>query len=138
LKTRFTSPLTVLNLDPVEDDQACLSEILSPCDWRLTSTATAEKALEMLQMDRIPILFCESDLHPGRWQQVLEQVMGLPDPPYMIVTSRLADDRLWAEALNLGAYDVLSKPFDRSEVTRIVRSAWTRWSDRQRPRAAVA
>jgi hypothetical protein len=35
------------------------------------------------------------------------------------VTSRLADERLWAEALNLGAWDVLAKPFDADEVIRI-------------------
>ena len=42
----------------------------------------------------------------------------------MIVTSRLADERLWAEALNLGAYDVLAKPFDRTEAMRVVAAAW--------------
>jgi len=36
------------------------------------------------------------------------------------VTSRLADERLWAEALNLGAYDVLAKPFDSTEAMRVV------------------
>jgi FixJ family two-component response regulator len=45
----------------------------------------------------------------------------------MIVTSRLADDRLWAEALNLGVYDVLAKPFDRTELIRSVRLAWEHW-----------
>ena len=31
--------------------------------------------------------------------------------PLVIVASHLADDQLWAEALNLGAHDVLAKPF---------------------------
>ena len=44
----------------------------------------------------------------------------LPRPPLQIVTSRLANDRLWAEALNLGAYDVLPRPFDPAEVLRSV------------------
>jgi len=58
-------------------------------------------------------------------------MLSLPDPPFLVVTSRLADDRLWAEALNLGAYDVLAKPFDKTEVNRIVRSAWLRWTNRK-------
>ena len=41
-----------------------------------------------------------------------------------------ADERLWAEALNLGAYDVLAKPFDRTEVMRVVSMAWMHWSAR--------
>ena len=58
---------------------------------------------------------------------MLEQVTILPDPPSVIVTSRLADDRLWAEVLNLGAYDVLAKPFDRTEAIRAVGAAWRAW-----------
>ena len=48
------------------------------------------------------------------------------DPPLLIVTSRFADERLWAEALNVGAYDVLAKPFERDEVNRVLTSAWVR------------
>jgi DNA-binding response OmpR family regulator len=47
----------------------------------------------------------------------------------LIVTSDLADDRLWAEALNLGAYDVLAKPFRAAEVFRTVSLAWRQWKD---------
>jgi len=60
-------------------------------------------------------------------RDVLEQVTILPDPPSFIVTSRLADERLWAEALNLGAYDVLAKPFDSTEAMRVVGAAWRAW-----------
>ena len=54
---------------------------------------------------------------------------GSARPPLQIVTSRLANDRLWAEALNLGAYDVLARPFDAAEVLRSVGMAWRRWQD---------
>ena len=53
----------------------------------------------------------------------------LPDPPLLIVTSRLADERLWAEALNLGAWDVLAKPFAAEETIRIVSVARQHWRD---------
>jgi len=32
----------------------------------------------------------------------------------------LADEHLWAEALNLGVYDVLAKPLDDSGVVRVL------------------
>jgi FixJ family two-component response regulator len=64
---------------------------------------------------------------------MLEHISLLPDPPLLIVTSRLADAHLWAEALNLGAYDVLAKPFDATEVIRIVSVAWQHWQDRHKP-----
>jgi DNA-binding response OmpR family regulator len=52
-------------------------------------------------------------------------------PTPLIVTSRLADEKLWAEALNLGAYDVLAKPFDLSELVRSVNLAWLHWWHQQ-------
>jgi hypothetical protein len=55
---------------------------------------------------------------------VLEQAVIKPDSPPLIVTSRLADNRLWAEALNLSVYDVMAKPFDRAETMRVVDAAW--------------
>jgi DNA-binding response OmpR family regulator len=71
----------------------------------------------------------ERDLAPGSWRDILENVLLLPDPPFLIVTSRLADEYLWAEALNLGAYNVLAKPFDASEVMHVLGSAWRHWTD---------
>ena len=56
----------------------------------------------------------------------------------MIVTSRSADERLWVEALNLGAYDVLAKPFDRDEVLRSVSMAWLNWNRKFGAAAASA
>jgi FixJ family two-component response regulator len=48
------------------------------------------------------------------------------------VTSRLADEHLWVEALNRGAYDLLAKPFDVAELKRVLNSAWFRWRDRHK------
>jgi hypothetical protein len=41
----------------------------------------------------------------------------------LVVASRLADERLWAEVLNLGGHDVLAMPFDAHEVRRVMESA---------------
>ena len=41
----------------------------------------------------------------------------------MLVVSRHADERLWAEVLNLGGFDVLALPFDRDELRWALSSA---------------
>ena len=61
------------------------------------------------------MVICERDLQQGSWKDLLEHTQRVANPPFMIVASLHADDYLWAEALNLGAYDVLAKPFDRTE-----------------------
>ena len=57
------------------------------------------------------------------WRELLSQLGESGQPPCVIIASRLADEHLWAEALNLGAYDVLAKPFVAAEVTRVLSSA---------------
>lgn len=50
----------------------------------------------------------------------------------MIVANRLADDGLWVEALNLGVFDLLAKPFDSREMLRTVPTACRRQDTRSR------
>jgi DNA-binding response OmpR family regulator len=47
-------------------------------------------------------------------------ILEWPNAPSLIVSSRLADEHLCAEALNLGAFDVLAKPFNKMDVIRSV------------------
>jgi DNA-binding NtrC family response regulator len=105
-----------------------LDLMLSPSSWKLYKAQTVRTAVAQLRRSRrIPVVLCERDLWPGSWKEVLQQTQGLSDPPFLIVASRFADERFWAEALNLGAYDVLAKPFDAKEVNRTLTSAWMRW-----------
>jgi hypothetical protein len=53
-----------------------------------------------------------------------------------VVTSRTADDYLWAEVLNVGGYDVLAQPLERDEVERVVASARRHFD--VRPRTVTA
>jgi DNA-binding NtrC family response regulator len=86
-------------------------------------------ALALLQQHEIDVVVCEQNLQPGTWKDLLEKINGISNAPSLIVTSRLADWHLWAEALNLGAWDVLAKPFDLSEAIRSIQSAWRHWHD---------
>ena len=142
LPARERKPLhtvSVLSLSPVPDDHASLAAIFQSPEWSLYGEARWElrssrgphPALAVLRDKGIPIVMAERDLAPGSWRDFLASISLLPDPPLLIVTSRLADERLWAEALNLGAYDVLAKPFEPSEVIRVLSLAWQHWLNRQ-------
>ena len=58
--------------------------------------------------------------------------------PLLLVTSKTADENLWAEVLNLGGYDVLMKPFELGEVTRVIGMAWRQWFARSLRQPIVA
>jgi DNA-binding response OmpR family regulator len=121
------SSTPILSLSPCADDHAALSDILEPYEWTMHRASTLSDSKQLLRRHSIGVVVCDRDLPPHSWKDLLSEVAGLPKPPLIIVTSRHADDYLWAEALNLGAYDVLPKPFDAAEVRRTVRIAALHW-----------
>lgn len=131
--------VSVLAVSPFEDDHVFLGNIFSHSKWHICGVRSWSEALEYLSQQRAAVVICERDLPDCDWKQVLAELAGLPDCPLLIVTSRWADDYLWAEVLNLGGYDVLMKPFDQTEVVRVVSLAWLNWKnqrDRMRRNAA--
>ncbi len=130
--------ITVLSFSPVENDHTVLertfreSSLTLYPNSRLTlrRSPTLAATLAALRDHGIPLVICDLDGQPEAWRAIVQASRTLSAPPCVIVTSRNADDRLWAELLNDGAFDLISKPFDNSEVVRIVHSAWVHWHSR--------
>jgi DNA-binding NtrC family response regulator len=93
-------------------------------EWKIEAAPSLRSAVPALGKGGLQIVVCEKNLGNDSWRDMLDYVRRQPDPPSLIVTSRVADDYLWAEALNLGAYDVLAAPFEPAEVVRVLSSAW--------------
>jgi DNA-binding NtrC family response regulator len=117
--------IPILSVSPAPGDHAALEALLPKPQWKVYLADSLTSALSLLRhVKPTPLVLCERNLLQGTWQDLLTQTMALPDRPFFIVASRFADDYLWAEALNLGAYDVLAKPFDFTELTRSLSLAW--------------
>lgn len=123
--------VSVLAVSPFEDDHVFLGNIFSHSKWQICGVRSWREALDCLNEQRTAVVICERDLPDCDWKQVLAELAILPDSPLLIVTSRWADDYLWAEVLNLGGYDVLMKPFDQTEVVRVISLAWLNWKNRR-------
>ncbi len=130
--------ITVLSVSTAESDHVALEQTFRDSSLTLYpnlrlalhSSRTAASALAVLRRTRIPIVICDRDEQPDAWREILQATRDLAAPPCLIVTSRLADDCQWAELLNTGAFDLLAKPFEKSNVIRIVQSAWVHWQSR--------
>jgi DNA-binding NtrC family response regulator len=119
----------MLTISPLDADHLSLQAIIGDSTSIQYQARELVSALALLQQHDIAVVLCERDLLPGSYIDVLEHINTLPNAPSLIVASRIADERLWAEALNLGAWDVLAKPFDRNELVRSVKSAWRHFHD---------
>jgi DNA-binding NtrC family response regulator len=69
------------------------------------------------------LLFVDAELPGGSWQRLLQAVLKSDRACEVIVCSRCADERLWADVLQSGAYDLISEPFQEREVARIAQCA---------------
>src|ERR1035437_5970841 len=120
--------VTVVAVLADDQDRKALRGIFAHSNWELRFAPTVEAASQLLGNRLAGILLIGEDL-PERssWREALGLTQQIPSRPLLIVASRLADERLWAEVLNIGAYNVLATPFDPPEVYRVVSFAWQTW-----------
>lgn len=116
--------LAVLLVSDLDQDYVSLQHILVESNWQLHRANGLQEGTAFLEKNHAPVVICERDLPDGDWKELLEIMTTLEKRPNLIVSSRLADERLWAEVLNLGGYDVLPTPFEPDEVFRVAYLAW--------------
>ena len=115
--------ICALLLGEFEKDRLMLKDIFRRAGWRLFEARDRGRAMECLESNQVQVVIAESDLPRWNWKQVLFDLRRFAKPPQLVVTSRTADDHLWAEVLNIGGYDVLAQPLEAEEVERVVASA---------------
>jgi DNA-binding NtrC family response regulator len=91
---------------------------------------TLRQARAKLRESDYDIVLTEATLPDGNWLDVLHLVRDSPQELEVIVTDPQADSRLWSEALNRGAYDLIAQPFYEPEVRRILYNACSRRVER--------
>ena len=114
---------TLLAVCTSQDDLRSLADSLEADRWTVRHAHTCGEALQAIESDNPAVVVCENELADGTWRDLFTLASRLDDPPPVVVVSRHADENLWAEVLNLGGYDVLSKPFEKNEVTRVFEMA---------------
>jgi DNA-binding response OmpR family regulator len=121
--TARESGVSALLVGEYEQDRTLLRDLFREFGWRLFEARDRRCGMECLAQNPVQVVITESDLPRWHWRRVLRDLSRLHHPPQLIVTSRTADDYLWAEVLNIGGFDVLAQPLRREEVERVISSA---------------
>lgn len=109
--------MIAVSKDDVHRFRDCLGDELN------IEQVTLGEAAERLGNDNavaVVIFDIEGELS---WNSQLQDLLAVRPAARVILVSRLADDCLWMDALEAGAHDLLMKPFERMEVSSVVRSA---------------
>ena len=127
----------ILFISPSSEDAERIARMIQPLGLVLIHAKSLKDASARLRDRKFNLVLTAATLPDGDWLDVLESAQRKSPPLQVIVTDPLADARLWAEALNRGAYDLLVQPFYEPEVQRILSHACLRGVDGGLLRAAV-
>ena len=128
--------MSSLAISPSVEDVLFLKSKFKEANWKLDVADSYQEALAKLRQTQAPVVLSQCQLPDGTWKDVLGLLAPMLHRPRLIVFSRQVDDRLWAEVLNLGGFDLLATPFREHEVELVfaVGSAWLDWKGEQERR----
>ncbi len=89
---------------------------------RVYSLAEAERFLT--SCPRGWLIFTEAVLPDGDWSNVLNLAPATGDRVRVILVSRLVDHKLYIDALNRGASDLIVAPFFTQDVAHVIHSTY--------------
>lgn len=121
--------ITLLTVSTDGSDYQMLRQIFHHQDWQIARARTCQEAGRLMAEREPAVVICDMNLGDGCWRQLLEQAQSLEHPPMIVVVAPSADNNLWSEVLNLGGYDVLLRPFEKTEVIRVISMAWRHWRE---------
>ena len=110
----------------VVDDKPNMRNLFSKILRDLGEVVTADggrRALELLEQGPFDLVISDIRMPDIDGQELLRQVREIPVPPEMILMTAYATVETAVEALRLGAYDYLMKPFDPDDARAVVQRA---------------
>lgn len=121
-------PIPILMVGLSDKDRAGVCRSLTGEKLEVLSALDCRTARARLADGPRPVVITEVNLPDGTWKDIVALSRQLSSPPAVIVASRLADERTWAEVLNLGGFDLIPTPLDCQETARIVLAAQRQWN----------
>jgi len=117
----------VLVVDDEESVRNLLQRILEGAGYQVTTAANGKEALYKVSLGETELVLLDIKMPEMSGIEVLSKLTAdSPDTCAIMVTS-VAETETAVEAMKLGAYDYILKPFDRDDVLQKVLKAIERW-----------
>jgi DNA-binding response OmpR family regulator len=121
-----------------EPNRSCdeIERLLRHTQWRVHRAHSVAETYALLKRITFQVVLCERQLSDGSWKSVLKILNDCDSSASVVVLSE-ADQRTWAEVLNLGGYDLLPLPCRPSELYQIIPAAWRQSRHRAHDQSAA-
>jgi len=119
--------IRVLVVDDEESVRNLLQRILGEVGYQVTTTANGEDALYSVSLGEVEVVLLDIKMPEMSGIELLSKLTAeSPDICAIMVTS-VVDTETTVEAMKLGAYDYITKPFNRDDVLQKLLKAIERW-----------
>jgi len=106
----------LLIVDDEESMRHLLAAMLRPHGYVISEAGGGEEALAAVERQGFDFILCDVRMPGMDGMDFLRRVMAGPSPPTVLMMSAYAGLDQALEAMHLGAYDFITKPFKRDEV----------------------
>lgn len=118
----------ILAVDDEEVVRNLLQRTLAEAGYDVTTAADGEEALSAVSQGEVKVVLLDIKMPGMSGIEVLGKLTtDWPDICVIVVTA-VVDTQTAVEALKMGAYDYITKPFNRDNVVRKVQEAIERWN----------
>ena len=117
------SPIQVLIVDDEKPIRDVIADILKEEGYQVESAADGDEAMEILERHPADILITDLEMPRVRGIELLKRSRNLPSPPITILMTGFGTVETAIEAMKLGAYDYILKPFKLEEFIELVKKA---------------
>ncbi len=119
--------MNILLISASTEDRQTFERIAAKAAWQVNFAGTCEESLQRLRDSQFGVILFDRDIAGGDWRQNFSVLHAAAPVSCIILVSRVNDDYLWEEVVHQGGYDVLSKPFQESQVAASISLAWSYW-----------
>ena len=118
----------ILVVDDEETVRNLLQRILEEAGYNVTSAADGEEALYQVYQGETEVVLLDIKMPGMSGIEVLGKIStDWPDTCVIMVTA-VVDTQTAVEALKMGAYDYITKPFNQNDVLQKVQKAIAKWN----------
>ena len=120
----------ILVVDDEETVRNLFQRILGEAGYQVTTAANGKEALYKLLLREADVVLLDIKMPEMSGVELLSKLMAdLPDT-CVIMSTAVVDTETAVEAMKMGAYDYITKPFVRDDVVQKVGEAISKWRQR--------
>ena len=110
----------------VDDDPGMrdtLEAVLSADDYKVSTAANGKDAIDILERSKFDILLLDLKMPDCKGTELLPKIKKLDPDNIVIMMTAYGTIKTAVEAVKLGAYDFITKPFELEEIRMIIQKA---------------